>query len=120
MKMVNAGKCYKALIDSGADISLLQYSTYKNIGDSYKTPIQPTTAKLNTVDGSSMKTLGMTMLHLGIVELKFTHNFVIRDRLLDAETIFSIDIQKKFSLSYARDKEKNYCIQRNGKFLTYI
>ena len=36
--MVYAGICYKALIISGADISLLQYSTYKNIGDSYKTP----------------------------------------------------------------------------------
>ena len=47
---VHAGKCYKALIDSGANISLLRYSAYKNIGDSYKTPIQPTTAKLNTAD----------------------------------------------------------------------
>ena len=50
---VHAGKCYKALIDSGADISLLWYSTYKNIEYSYKTPIQPTTAKLHTADGST-------------------------------------------------------------------
>ena len=42
---VHAGKWYKALIDSGAAISLLRYSAYKNIGDCYKTPIQPTTAK---------------------------------------------------------------------------
>ena len=54
MITIHAGKCYKALINSGADISLLQYSTYKNIGDSYKTPIKPTTAKLNTADGSPM------------------------------------------------------------------
>ena len=27
----HAGKCYKALIYSGATTSLLQYSTYKNI-----------------------------------------------------------------------------------------
>ena len=72
--MVHAGKHYKALIDSGANISLLHYSTYKNIGDSYKTPIQPTTAKLNTADGSPMTVLGMTALHLRIVEFKFTHN----------------------------------------------
>ena len=45
-----AGKLYKALIDSGAAISLLRYSSYKNIEDCYKTPIQPTTAKLNTAD----------------------------------------------------------------------
>ena len=74
---IHAGKSYKALIDSGANISLLCYSTYKNIGDSYKTPIQPMTAKLNTADGSCMTALGMTTLHLRIVEFKFTHTFVI-------------------------------------------
>ena len=58
--IVHAGKHYKALIDSGATISLLQYSIYQNIEDSFKTPIQPTTAKLNTADGSPMTALGMT------------------------------------------------------------
>ena len=66
---IHAGKCYKALIDSEATISLPQFSTYKNIEDSYKTPIQPTTAKLNTADGSPMTALGMTALHVRIVEL---------------------------------------------------
>ena len=119
MITVYAGNCYKALIDSGANISLLQYSTYKNIGDSYKTPIQPTTTKLNTADGSLMAALGRTALHLRIAEFKFTHNFVICDRLLNTEIIFGIQIQKKFSLSYDWDKERNCYIQRDGKFLTY-
>ena len=66
-----------------------------------------------------MTTLGIAALHLRIAEFKFTHNFVICDRLLDKEIIFGIDIQKKFSLSYAWDKEKNYYIQRDGKFLMY-
>ena len=66
-----------------------------------------------------MTALGMTALHLRIVEFKFTHNFVICNRLLDTEIIFGIDIQKKFSLSYTWDKEKNCYIQRDGKFLTY-
>ena len=66
-----------------------------------------------------MTTLGMTALHLRIVEFKFTHNFVICSRLPDTEIIFGIDIQKKFSLLYAWDKEKNCHIQRDGKFLTY-
>ena len=61
---VHAGKRYKALIDSGATISLLWYSAYKSIEDFYKTPIQPTTAKLNTADGSPMSVLGFTALHL--------------------------------------------------------
>ena len=36
------------------------------------------------------------------------------------ELIFGINIQKKFSLSYAWDKDKNCYIQWNGKFLVYI
>ena len=114
---VHAGKCYKALIDSGAAISLLRYSTYKKIEDFYKTPIQPTTAKLNTADGSPMSVLGSTALQ--IAEFKCTHNFIICNQLPETELIFGINIQKKFSLSYACDKEKNSYIQRNGKFLVY-
>ena len=64
MIIVHAGKCYKALIDSGTAVSLLQYFTYKKIEDCYKTPIQPTTAKLNTADDSPMMALGSTALHL--------------------------------------------------------
>ena len=116
---VHAGKCYKALIDSGAAISLLRYSTYKKIEDCYKTPKQPTTAKLNTADGSPMTALGSTALHLQIAEFKFMHNFILCDQLPETELIFGIDIQMKFSLSYAWDKDKNCYMQRNGKFLVY-
>ena len=62
-----------------------------------------------------MTALGMTALHLWMVEFKFTLNFVICNRLPDMEIIFGIDIQKKFSLSYAWDKEKNCYVQRHGK-----
>ena len=54
-----------------------------------------------------MMTLGSTVLHLQIAEFKFTHNFIICDQLPETELIFGIDIQKKFSLSYAWDKDKN-------------
>ena len=116
---VHAGKHYKALIDSGAAISLLWYSTCQHIEDSFKTPIQPTTAKLNTTNGSPMTALGMTALHVRIADFKFTHSFVICNRLPDMEIIFGIDMQKKFALSYAWDKEKNCYIQKDGTFLTY-
>ena len=53
-----------------------------------------------------MTALGMTALHFGIPDFKFTHNFVIYNRLPDMEIIFGIDIQKKFSISYAWDKDK--------------
>ena len=119
MITIHAGKCYQALINLGATISLLRYPTYKKIKDCYKTPIQPTTAKLNTADSSPMSALGMTALDLRIAEFKFTHNFIICDWLPDTELIFGIDIQRKFSISYAWDKEKNCYIQKEGKFLTY-
>ena len=35
------------------------------------------------------------------------------------ELIFGIDIQRKFSLSYAWNKERNCYIQREGKLLVY-
>ena len=70
---VHTGKCYKALIDSGATILLLRYSTYKKIEDCYKTPPQPTTAKLNTADGSPMSALGATALHLSQIQIYTQH-----------------------------------------------
>ena len=107
---VHAGKHYKALIDSGAAISLIRYSVYQHIDNSFKTPIQPTTAKLNTADNSPM-----TALHLRITNFKFTHNIIICNRLLDTEIIFRIDVQKKFSISYALDKAKTATYIRNCK-----
>ena len=82
-------------------------------------PIQPTTAKLNTVDGSLMLGLGTMALHLRIPEFKLTHNFIICDQSPETELIFGIDMQRKFSLSYARDKERNCYIQKEGKFFVY-
>ena len=118
--MVHAEKCYKALIDFGAAISLIRYSIYQHIDNSFRTPIQPTTAKFNTANGSTMTALGMMVLHLRIADFKFTHNFVICDRLPDTEIIFGIDVQKKFSISYAWDKEKYCYIQRDGNFSTFM
>ena len=117
--MVHAGKCYQALIDSGATISLIRHSTYKQIEDCYKTPIQPTAAKLNTADGSPMTILGSTALHLHITDFKFTHNFIICNQLPDTELIFGIDIQRKFSLSYTWDKDQQCYIQQNSRFLAF-
>ena len=118
-KVVHAGKCYKALIDSGAAISLIRYSTHQLIDNSFKTPIQTIMTKLNMADGSLMMALGMTALHLRIVDFKFTHNYIICNRLSDTEIIFRTDVQKKFSLSHPWDKEKNCYIQKDGRFLTY-
>ena len=80
--------------------------------------MQPTTAKLNTADGSPMSAIKMTALHLKIAEFKFTQNFILCNQLPETELIFGIDIQRKFSISYAWDKEKYCCIQKEGKFLT--
>ena len=116
---IPAGKHYQALIDSGAAISLIRHSTYKQIEDCYKTPIKPMPAKLNTADGSPMTTLGSITLHLQIADFKFMHNFIICNQLPNMELIFGIDIQKKFSLSYAWDEDTQCFIQQNGKFLAF-
>ena len=117
--MVQAGKCYKALIDSGPAISLIRYSTYQPIGSSFKMPIQSTMTKLNTADASLMTALGMMALQHRIADFKFAHNFIICHRLPDTKILFGIYIQKKFSLSYACVKERNSYIQKDGRFLTY-
>ena len=66
-----------------------------------------------------MSAIGMTALHLRIAEFKFTHNLIICNQLPEMELIFGIDIQRKFSISYAWDKETKCYIQKEGKFLTY-
>ena len=66
-----------------------------------------------------MTILGSTALHLCIADFKFTHNFIICNQLPDTELIFGIDIQKKFSLSYAWDKDQQCYIQQNGRFLAF-
>ena len=66
-----------------------------------------------------MSTIGTTALHLRIAEFKFTHNFIFCDQLPEMELTFGIDIQRKFSISYAWEKEKNCYIQKEGEFLTY-
>ena len=73
----------------------------------------------NTADGLPMTALGMMALHVRMAGFKFTHNFIIYDRLPDTEIAFGIDVQKRFSLSYAWNKEKNCYIQKDGRFLTY-
>ena len=66
-----------------------------------------------------MSALGATALHLRIAKFTFTHNFIICDQLPETELIFGINIQRKFSLSYAWDKERNCYIQIDGKFVVY-
>ena len=115
--MVHAGKHYQALIHSGAAISLIRCSTYKQIERLLQNTYTTHSSQLNTADGSPMTILGSTALHLYIADFKFTHNFIICNQLPDTELIFGIDIQKKFSLSYTWDKDQQCYIQRNGRFL---
>ena len=66
---------------------------------SLKEAIQSTLIHLNTVGGSPMTALGIATLQLHIADFKFSHNFIICDRLPNTEILFSIDIQKKFTLT---------------------
>ena len=115
--IVHAEKYYKAITDSGAAISLVRYSMYQNIDNSLKTAIQTTLVYLNMADGSSMTVLGIMTLQLRI--FKFSHNFMVCDRLPKMELIFGISVQKKFTLSYVWDQEKYCYIKKEGRILTY-
>ena len=98
---------------------ITQVLNLQKIDDCYKMTIQPTTAKLNTADVSLMSAIGMMALHLRITEFKFTHNFIICYQLQETELIFGIDIQRKFSISYAWDKEKTVISKKMENLLTY-
>ena len=78
-----------------------------------------TLIQLNTADGLPMTALGIMTLLLRITDFKFSHNFIICDRLPETELLFGINVRKKFSLSYTWHREKNCYIQKKGRFLTY-
>ena len=89
--MVHTGKHYKALIWEWQ----FHFLDTQHINNSFKTPIQPTTAKLNTANGLPMTALCMTAQHLRIADFKFTHNFVICDRLPENGNYFWNRISKE-------------------------
>ena len=66
-----------------------------------------------------MSSLGKAILHLQIVNFKFSHTFIICDKLPDTDILFGIDIQERCSLSYSWDVDKQLFIQRVGSFLIY-
>ena len=112
---MHAGKELKALIDSGAAVSLVHTSIYNIIEDQYKTKILPTAVYLKTAHVSAMSLLGNC-----ITNFKFSYTFVICDKLLDTYILFGIDTQKTYSLSYSWYADKQLFIQREGSLLTYI
>ena len=81
MITVHAGKRFKALIDSGAALSLACTSVYNMIENCYKTKILPAAVHLKTTEGSSVSSLGKATLHFCITYFKFLHTFFICDKL---------------------------------------
>ena len=77
----HAGKRFKALTDSAAALSLAHTSVYNMIEDCYKTKILPAVVHLKTADGSSMSSLGKATLYLCITNFKFSHTFIICDKV---------------------------------------
>ena len=77
---VHAGKCFKALIDSGATIALMCTNVYNMIEDCYNTCIMPAVLNLWTADGSPMSSMGKANCHIQRADLKFLHTYVICDK----------------------------------------
>ena len=116
---VHARNIFKALINSGATISLIHTSIYNMVEDHYKTSILPTVIDLNTADGSPMLSVGKVMLSLCIADFKFSHTFIICNKLPETDFLFAINLQKRYSLCYCRGSDRQLFIQREGSFLTY-
>ena len=116
---VHAGKRFKALMDSGAALSLVCTSIYNMIDDQCKIKILPAVVHLKIVDGSAVSSLGKATLHIFIANFKFSHTFIICDKLLVTDILLGIAIQKRYCLSYSWDADKQLFIQREGSFLTY-
>ena len=64
-----------------------------------------------------MTALGITTLQLRIAGFKFSHTFIVCDRLPDTELLFGIDVQKKFTLSYAWDENRTVKYRMKVDFL---
>ena len=108
---VHADKGFKVLTDSAAALLLVHISIYDMIEDQYKTKILPAEVHLKTVNDSVMSSLGKAILYLHIANFKFSHTFIICDKLLDTDILFGIDIQRgKYSLSYSWDVDKQLFI----------
>ena len=107
-------KRFKALIDSAAAISLTHTSVSNMIKVCYNMEILPAAEYLKSADRSSMSSLGKATSHLCIVNFKLSQTFIICDKLPETGILFSIDIQKRHSLSYSLDSDKQLFIQREG------
>ena len=68
---VNARKRFKALISSGAAISLMHMNVYNMIEDHYKTSILPIAIHLKIVDGSTMSPMGKVTSFFELLILNF-------------------------------------------------
>ena len=68
------------------------------IEDHYKTKILITAVHLKIMNGSAMSSLGKATLHLQITNFKFSHAFVICDKLPDTDILFGIEIKKSYSV----------------------
>ena len=90
MVTVHLGKCFKALIDSVASISLMCTCVYNMIEDCYKTSILPAAINVWTEDRSPMSLRGKATLHLQIAEFKLSYTFVICDRLQETDFLFAL------------------------------
>ena len=80
---MHAGKRLNAIIGSGAALLLVHTSVYNMIKDQYKTKILPAAVHLNIADGSAMSSIGKATLHLHITNFRFSHTFIICDKLPD-------------------------------------
>ena len=65
-----------------------------------------------------MSSLGKPTLHLSVPNFKFSHTFIICHKLLETDILFGKDMQKRYSLSYSWDSDKELQRGKAGIWLT--
>ena len=63
-----------------------------------------------------MSTIGTTALHLRIAEFKFTHDFIICDRLLEMELILASTYKENFHYHTQGTEKEIVTFKKKGHF----
>ena len=119
---VHAGKCFKVLTDSDTTVSLMCTSLYNMIEDCYKTCLLPAALNLQQHTDHPCLPWEKQLFQLFTSRYQISNFCILLScviNYLDADFHFAIDLQKWYSLSYARDSDRHLFILREGSFLTY-
>ena len=94
---------YRALVDTGADLSIIHHRVYQNM--KVKSKLIPSKITLNSVSGDRLKLKGKTNIEFKIGEEKVGHNFLVVENV-SRNIILGRDFCKKYGVRLYYDLER--------------